>query len=192
MSNLALKENHAICELVAGKEVCMSPRPAIKHNTVVSNISGIFYNYLRGKRCQSFCDGTEVWFDEENHFVPDAMIVCNPDIIGEQHIEGAPDLVVEILSPRTYQRDWTIKKDVYAKYGVREYWIIDPNTKIVAVHVLKDGQYELIGSYHPYTEEDLAEMDEEDRAEAKTQLRLKVSLYDDLVIEAADIFERVK
>lgn len=191
MSNLALKENHAICELVAGKEVCMSPRPAIKHDRIQSNVMMIFKRYLWKKRCEAFGE-VDVWLDEENHFVPDAMIVCNPDIIGEQHIDGAPDLVVEILSPRTYQRDWTIKKDVYAKYGVREYWIIDPNTKIVAVHVLKDGQYELIGSYHPYTEEDLAEMDEEDRAEAKTQLRLKVSLYDDLVIEAADIFERVK
>lgn len=191
MSNLALKENREICELIAGKEVCMSPRPAIKHDRIQSNVMMIFKRYLWKKRCEAFGE-VDVWLDEENHFVPDAMIVCNPDIIGEQHIEGAPDLVVEILSPRTYQRDWTIKKDVYAKYGVREYWIIDPNTKIVAVHVLKDGQYELIGSYHPYTEEDLAEMDEEDRAEAKTQLRLKVSLYDDLVIEAADIFERVK
>lgn len=191
MSNLALKENREICELIAGKEVCMSPRPAIKHDRIQSNVMMIFKRYLWKKRCEAFGE-VDVWLDEENHFVPDAMIVCNPDIIGEQHIDGAPDLVVEILSPRTYQRDWTIKKDVYAKYGVREYWIIDPNTKIVAVHVLKDGQYELIGSYHPYTEEDLAEMDEEDRAEAKTQLRLKVSLYDDLVIEAADIFERVK
>lgn len=190
MSNLALIEEYERWELIAGREYCMSPRPAIRHDRIQSNIMMIFKSYLRHKRCEAFGE-VDVWLDEDNHYVPDAMIVCNPDIVGEQHIEGAPDLVVEILSPRTYQRDWTIKKDVYAKYGVREYWIVDPNTKVVAVHVLKEGKYELIGSYHPYTEADLAEMNDKDRAEAETQLRLKVSLYDDLIIEAADIFERV-
>ena len=70
MSNLAYKYDVMKKEeLIDGKIVMMSPRPAINHNRIVTNISGIFYNYLKGKRCQSFCDGTEVWLDEKNHFI---------------------------------------------------------------------------------------------------------------------------
>ena len=179
-------------ELIDGKIVMMSPRPAINHNRIVTNISGIFDNYLKGKRCQPFCDGTEVWLDEKNHFIPDAMIVCNPDIIGSHHIDGAPDLVVEVLSPSTYDRDMTVKMAAYARAGVKEYWIVEPEARRVAVHLLKGDTYELSASYYPYTEEDYKHMDEEDVVIARQRIKLKVSLYDDLVIDVADIFERVK
>lgn len=178
-------------ELIDGKIVMMSPRPAINHERIQRNILRIFDNYLHGKRCEAFGEA-EVWLDEKNHFIPDAMIVCNPDIIGSHHIDGAPDLVVEVLSPSTYDRDMTVKMAAYARAGVKEYWVVEPEARRVAVHLLKGDAYELSASYYPYTEEDYKHMDEEDVVIARQRIKLKVSLYDDLIIDVADIFERVK
>ena len=61
--------------------------------------------------------------------------------------EGAPDLVVEILSPSSSRRDWKYKRGLYAKYGVREYWIVDPANRIVSVTLLRDGVLEIAGAY---------------------------------------------
>lgn len=178
-------------ELIDGKIVMMSSRPAINHERIQRNILRIFDNYLHGKHCEAF-GKAEVWLDEKNHFIPDAMIVCNPDIIGSHHIDGAPDLVVEVLSPSTYDRDMTVKMAAYARAGVKEYWIVEPEARRVAVHLLKGDAYELSASYYPYTEEDYKHMDEEDVVIARQRIKLKVSLYDDLIIDVADIFERVK
>lgn len=77
----------------------MSPRPAVNHNRVITNISRIFSTYLRTKRCESFSDGIGVHLAEKNIMIPD--VVCNRDIIKSNGIYGAPDLVVEVLSPST-------------------------------------------------------------------------------------------
>lgn len=104
MESTAFREEDDF-ELIHGRAVMMSPRPSVDHNRVVSNLNRIFQVYLRGKRCEAFSDGVEVHFDEANVFVPDAMIVCNRDIIRRKGIFGAPDLVVEVLSPRTAKND---------------------------------------------------------------------------------------
>ena len=192
MSNLAYEYDvvkHE--ELIDGKIVMMSLRPAINHERIQRNVLRIFDNYLHGKRCEAFCE-VEVWLDEKNHFIPDAMIVCNPDIIGSHHIDGAPDLVVEVISPSTFDRDMTVKMEAYARAGVKEYWVVEPEAKRVAVYLLKGDTYALSASYYPYTEEDYKHMDEDDVVIARQRIQLKVSLYDDLIIDVADIFERVK
>ena len=75
------------------------------------------------------------------------MLKENAHIITEANVQGAPDLVVEILSPSTAQRDWNEKRDLYAKYGVKELWIADPDARIVWVMALRDGEYEVVGKY---------------------------------------------
>ena len=86
MGNLAYRDEIPY-EIIHGKTVMMSPRPAINHNRVAGNIYHLFRLYLKGKRCQAFMDGVDVHFDEENTFVPDAFIVCNKDIIkGGRHL----------------------------------------------------------------------------------------------------------
>jgi len=176
-------------ELINGQSVMMAPRPSVDHNRVVSNINRIFQVYLRGKRCEAFSDGVEVHFDESNVLVPDAMIICNRDIIKRKGIFGVPDLVVEVLSPRTAKNDRGEKKDVYEKYGVREYWLADPLAKSVEVYVLQEEKFRLDNVYHAYSADDWEEMTEEERAES--QISLKVSLYDDFVVDVREVFERV-
>ena len=188
MSNLAYREDDDY-EVINGRIVMMSPRPSVNHNRVISNLCNIFQNYLKGKRCEAFYDGVELHLSEDNVFVPDAMIVCNPDIIRQRGIFGAPDLVVEVLSPRTAKNDFGEKKDVYERYGVKEYWIVNTMDRSIQVYVLQDGKLRIDNIYHSYSQEDWEDMTEEEKAE--TQLSLKVSLYDDLIVDVGEVFERV-
>ena len=172
-------------ELVQGREIAMSPA-SIRHIAIQRNLAGIIWQFLRGKRCQLFMEA-EVVFDDANKFIPDLMVVCDPDKIKKNNIEGAPDFIVEILSPSTRRRDITVKKDTYEKYGVKEYWLISPKEESIEVYLLQDGKYVLDNVYHNFDEEDWAALSEAEKAEQ--QLSLKISLYSDLEIQVKDIFE---
>ena len=91
-------------ELIDGKIVAMSPRPAWNHISVAGNIFGIFWTYLKGKPCAPIADGMDLYLSEKDHFIPDVMIVCDPDKIKSDGVHGAPDLVVEVLSPSTEKK----------------------------------------------------------------------------------------
>ena len=80
---------------------------------------------------------------------PDILFISKEreDIITDANVQGAPDLVVEILSPSTSRRDWKYKRELYAGYGVKEYWIIDPANRIVTVMLLKEGVLEIGGAF---------------------------------------------
>ena len=111
-------------ELIGGEVYDMSPAN-MKHIFIQRNLVRILDNFLRGKRCRVVFEA-EVRFDEENRFIPDIAIVCNPEQIKSSYIAGAPDFVVEILSRSTRKRDITVKLHTYEKFGVKEYWVIDP------------------------------------------------------------------
>ena len=125
MDNLAFKEPPRV-ERIEGKTYLMSPRPRVSHNRVAFRIAHIFANYLEGKTCEAFADGTDVHLDKDNTYIPDAMIVCDSSIIHDDGIYGAPDLVVEVLSPSTIQNDRGPKMRHYAAAGVKEYWVVSP------------------------------------------------------------------
>ena len=121
-------------EGIDGKPVMMSPRPSVNHSQVASNIYYLFAHYLRKKTCRPFADGVDLYLDEDNQFIPDFMVVCDPDKIKPDGVHGAPDLVVEVLSPSTARNDKTRKKDIYARCGVQEYWIVDPDKQMIMVY----------------------------------------------------------
>ena len=184
----AMADNYEEYEIING-QVYMMSRPNTDHMKVELNIASIFKNYLKGKRCVPFNE-TDVFLDDDNNFVPDVMIVCNPEIIKKKGIFGTPDLVVEILSPTTAVRDKMDKFFAYEKYGVKEYWIVSPNEKSVEVYLNKDGHFIRSGVYQFYDEEEFNDLTEEQKKLAKREI--KVSLYDDFVVNVKDIFERVK
>lgn len=188
MDNLALREPPRI-ERINGKIVMMSPRPRINHNRVISNINHLFQAYLWDKPCEVFSDGVDVHLDDKNWFIPDVMIVCNHDIIRPDAIHGAPDLVVEVLSPSTASNDRGPKMRSYAKAGVRECWIVSPLSRCVEVYLNHNGTFEFDEAFTDYTDEDLADMSDEDRA--KVHMEIKVSLYDDLFVSVRDIFHKL-
>ena len=176
-------------ELIDGKVFMMSPRPRTTHADVVSNITTIFKNYLWDKPCKAYGDGVDVFLDEKNRFVPDAMIVCNRDIIRIDGIHGAPDLVVEVLSPSTGAHDRGAKMRHYEAAGVREYWIVSPLAKSVEVYFNQNGHFELDMMYTEYEEWDLERMTDEERKAIKTEI--PVSLYDSFRVRVADVFRDI-
>lgn len=198
MDNLAYVNDRNIkikTELIDGKIFMMSPRPRVEHATVCTNIASEFRSYLKGKTCRAFCDGVDVFLDENNRFIPDTMIVCNPDIIKHDGIHGAPDLVVEVLSKTTAKNDRSKKKYTYAKYGVKEYWIVDVWSKSVEVYYNQDNWFVLDNIYYYLTDEEIAEnnnMSDNDIDKIKEYTdSIKVSICDNLVVKLKDIFEYI-
>ncbi len=182
--NLAYQEE-PLYEILDGKVLAMSPA-APRHNRIAGNIFLIFGNYLKKKKCVPFGDGTAVYLDEQNRFIPDFMVVCDRSKIQSKWVYGAPDLLVEILSPSTARNDRMRKKDVYAAIGVLEYWIVSPEEQSIEVYLLRDGAYTLDNLYAYCSDEDQADMTEAEKAGLTAEF--KCHLFDDLTIRLEDIF----
>ena len=184
-SNLAYQEEFRE-ELIGGKAVAMSPRPMYNHNHIAFNIAVLFSNYLRGKPCTVIPDGTDLYLTEEDRFVPDVMVVCDRDKIRRDGVHGAPDLVVEVLSPSTMRNDRMHKKEVYQACGVREYWLVDPENRTIEQYLLREEKLELNAVYVSIPDYELERMSEKEKAEVETHFRC--SLYSDFDIALEDIF----
>ena len=182
--NLAYQEE-PLYEILDGKVLAMSPA-APRHNRIAGNIFLIFGNYLKKKKCVPFGDGTAVYLDEQNRFIPDFMVVCDRSKIQSKWVYGAPDLLVEILSPSTARNDRMRKKDVYAASGVPEYWIVSPKEQSIEVYLLRDGAYTLDNLFAYCSDEDQADMTEAEKAGLTAEF--KCHLFDDLTIRLEDIF----
>lgn len=182
MSSLA---DYKKTEIVNGVVYNMSPAN-LRHIAIQRNLSIIIGSFLKGKRCKLFTEAG-VTLDENNFFIPDLVVVCDPAKITYSGIKGAPDFVVEVLSLSTKRKDISEKKAAYEKFGVREYWIIDPKAESIEAYILREGRFELDGVYHNVHEEEMEHLDEEEKAEI--HVSLKISLYDDLVLYTKDIFE---
>lgn len=187
--NLAYLQNDVWEELIDGKVIAMSPRPTTDHYHVSFNIAYIFTTYLRGKRCTPFGDGVDLYLTETDHFIPDGMVVCDTEKIKRDGVHGAPDLVVEVLSPSTAKHDRGRKKQVYEQCGVSEYWIVDPANKTLEQYLLQQGAFTLHEVYAIYPDYMLDKMTEEERAALPASFRC--SLFEDLDIVLEDIFDRV-
>ena len=138
-------------ELIRGKIFKMSPAPAPVHQKISLAIGGIFYRKLKKSKCQTFPAPFDVRLPVKNRkkdneittvVQPDLCIICDESKIDSRGCIGAPDLIVEILSPGNSAKDVKLKYDVYEKAGVKEYWIVYPVEETVAVLILHEkGKY---------------------------------------------------
>ena len=188
MENLAYQEEYKE-EILNGEIVLMSPSPTLNHNRIIGNIYRTFSNFLEGKPCEIFVDGADVYLSEKDKVVPDLVIVCQPEILQDDCIHGAPDLIVEVLSPSTAKRDRGYKKDLYERSGVKEYWIVDPMNKAIETYLLKNGKFVFDNLYSLYPDCDLKRMTSEEIAKIPTEF--KCSLYDDLTISIKKVFSKI-
>ncbi len=113
-------------ELIDGAALSMAPAPSIRHQAIVGGVFARIEQQLRGRPCRPFVAPTDVKLSEQDVVQPDILVVCDASIITETHIDGAPDLVVEVLSPTTAALDLRQKKTLYERAGVGEYLLIDP------------------------------------------------------------------
>ena len=138
-------------ELIDG-ELIMSESPIIAHQDNQRKLGPRMSVFVeRNDAGVVYFSSTDVVLSDTDVVQPDLLFISKErrHIIGEANIQGAPDLVVEILSPSTARRDWGVKRELYAKHGVKEYWIADPANKMVWVMLLKDGVLEIEQTCYP-------------------------------------------
>ncbi|MDQ3315496.1 MAG: Uma2 family endonuclease [Verrucomicrobiota bacterium] len=125
-------------QLIEG-DLYIAPAPNRYHQDISRNLEYILLDYLEEHPIGKLYDAPfDVYLDEYNVFQPDILVVLNerPSILSEAGAEGAPDFVVEVLSPKTARLDRDNKRRVYATSGVRELWIIAPETRQIQVYLL--------------------------------------------------------
>ena len=138
-------DDDARYELINGMPYMMSPAPSISHQAVSMELSRQLANFLKGKPCKVLsapCDVRLNAGDGDDIVVqPDLLIVCDMSKLDGRACVGAPDMVIEVSSPSSMRHDRLTKFHLYQKAGVREYWIVEDDTKILQIHILKNGEY---------------------------------------------------
>ena len=160
---LSWKEDDRI-EIINGEAFMMAP-PSRIHQEVSIAIAAQLYNFLEGKRCRVYPAPFGVRLFEQNGddpedvdtvVEPDISVVCDPDKLDKYGCKGAPDLIVEILSPSTQRHDQLVKLNLYQRAGVQEYWIVDPENRTVRVMVRTDDG--TLQTYEVYGQKDVAKV----------------------------------
>ena len=129
-------------ELIDGEAYNMTPAPTFTHQKVVGNLYFTIKNKLAERRCTPGIAPTDVILSEHDVVQPDVFVVCDEKKITEANIQGAPDMIAEVISPATALKDKREKKALYEKYGVKEYIIVDPTEQYVERFLLgEDGLY---------------------------------------------------
>ena len=165
-------------ELIDGVPYNMSPAPTVRHQLILGELHRQVANWLLDKPCQVFIAPFDVRLPEDDEsdeqvetvVQPDLSIICDKSKLDEAGCRGAPDLIVEILSPSTAHKDLKVKFERYERAGVREYWIVDPNGSTVQIYTLgAEGRY---GRPEAYGAVD----------------RVSVGIFPDLEIDLAVVF----
>ena len=154
--------------------------PSRIHQKILSEIHRQIANYLLDKDCEVYPAPFHVVLDPDGEFEkeadrkhvlePDISIICDKEMLDERGCKGSPDLIVEIVSPSTVRKDKIEKFNLYEQAGVKEYWIIEPENKIVSVFTLQNNRR--FGRPDLYTEEN----------------QISVSIFEDLIINLKIVF----
>lgn len=138
-------------ELIDGVPYAMSPAPGTRHQLLSQRLERQIDNYLINKTCSMFHAPFDVRLSEKQDVAdnyidivvqPDILVVCDNSKLDERGLNGAPDLIIEILSPASAAHDLKVKYDLYQRFGVHEYWIIHPAEQTLLVYKLGiDGRY---------------------------------------------------
>ena len=170
-------------ELFDGRMVELLPSPTSKHQTVSGNLFGCYWSFLKDRKpfkvLYSPIDvrlpfKSEDISDNKIYTVvqPDIIVVCDPDKLDDKGCLGAPDLVVEVLSPSTAKNDMKDKYLLYEQSGVREYWVVHPVDELLTVFKRNNGGKLAFDKIYTYDDQ------------------VKVGIFDDLVIDLKDIFDK--
>lgn len=138
-------------EIIDG-ELFVAPPPNVAHQRISREIEFVILSYLRHhKSGEVFYAPIGMRLSDEHVFEPDLLVVLSGGRakIEESAIVGPADLVIEILSPGTARRDLGLKRQAYEAFGVREYWIVDPEAQAIEVLTLADNAYVRSGLYRP-------------------------------------------
>jgi Uma2 family endonuclease len=143
-------------ELIDGVAYNMSPAPKVKHQDRAGQLFARLFDWLEDKPCKVYMAPLDVFLPREEAnsgdsrgdasgdvtvVQPDVLAVCDADKVEDDGVHGAPDFVVEVLSDATANKDFGVKRELYEKSGVREYWIIQPETATVYQYVREGAAF---------------------------------------------------
>ena len=131
-------------ELIDGIPYAMGA-PSRTHQEIIGNLHFQLYGLTKERPCKAYVAPFDVRLNADTYddtvVQPDLLVVCDESKLDERGCVGAPDLVVEILSPSSHRHDTFVKFRKYLQAGVREYWIVDPDRKTVTEYIIKNGEY---------------------------------------------------
>ena len=136
-------------ELIDGEAFLMAPAPRLEHQEVAGDVDHQLRNQHDGKPCRPDIAPVDVRLPRKEEtddaidtvVQPDVLVVCDPSKIDRRGVRGAPDWLLEVLSPSTAAHDQIAKRRTYERAGVREYWLVHPGDRTLTVYVLDNGQY---------------------------------------------------
>jgi len=136
-------------ELIKGKLFKMSPAPNRIHQELSWEIARELSSYLKGKPCKAYTAPFDVRLPRKSKVdqdimtvvQPDICVICDPAKLDDRGCLGAPDIIIEILSPGNNKKEIANKYEVYEESGVKEYWMVVPQEKAFWQYILKDGRY---------------------------------------------------
>ncbi|MEQ9307592.1 MAG: Uma2 family endonuclease [Marinoscillum sp.] len=143
-------------ELIKGKLFRMSPAPKRSHQEIGGDLFVSIYTFLKGGACKVYQAPFDVRFpsrsedaDDQTFTVvqPDICVICDHSKLDDAGCKGAPDLIVEILSPSTASKDLNEKYQLYEEHGVQEYWVVYPGECVLEIYDLQHGKYVSRGKF---------------------------------------------
>jgi len=173
-------------EIIHGRPVAMAGA-SIEHDIVSGNIFFGFKNFLKGNICKVFGSNVLVVLNENIKYYPDISVVCDRNKITKMHIVGAPDFVIEILSPSTAKNDKSIKFVDYAKAGVRELWLVDIGNRAVEVYSLNGDVFVMSHYCANVSDEELA-IATEIAKESLVRDNVKSNIFPGLILPLFEVF----
>ena len=167
-------------ELIKGKIYKMSPAPSRAHQEVSFQLTGLFWQYFQHKDCKVFPAPFDVRLPKKSAkegeptytvVQPDLCVICDLTKLDDRGCVGAPDLIIEILSPGNSRREMKEKYEVYEESGVKEYWIVHPTEKSVQIFLLDEAKEKFYG-IQPFVADDV----------------MNAQIFPDLALDLAEVF----
>ena len=139
----------ARCEIIDGRVYDMTPAPTMRHQEIVLKLGRLLGDCLDGGKqsCRVYIAPADVVLAEDNVVQPDVFIVCDQSKIRKEGLFGAPDVVFEVLSPATAKKDRGKKMKLYRRFGVLEYFLVDPEDELIEKYVFHQGRIGFVESY---------------------------------------------
>ena len=180
-------------EKINGKIYYMAPSSNPHHEEIITNITYLLKKYMieTGKNCIVYGDGVDVYLSgniDDDYVIPDVSVVCDLSKISDRGIIGAPLFIAEVISLSSIECDEKDKLELYEKYGVKEYWIVDYKNKLVKQYILSDGKYISCNFHYLMSKFEFNKLSDAEKEKKKGKSKFFISVFPDLEVDLSNVF----
>lgn len=182
---MPLLENYQKQEFIDGVIYDISPSADYRHGIVNLNLYKLISSSLKDSLCLVFAENLDWLYNSVTgeYVIPDVIVICDRKNIKKGQYSGTPKFIAETLSPATALKDKTIKKELYEKHSVEEYWILDIHSRSIEIYYLENGSYKLIHNY--------ILVDDPTDTDYNADLKIQLTSFPNVYLKLSDIFENV-